>query len=50
MDLRETVLVRERPFLLGVIRASGTTIVRRIRVSVGEITRVVGLVDKQELV
>jgi hypothetical protein len=50
MDLRETVLVRERPFLLEVRRASDNTIVRRTRVSVDEITRVVGLVDKQDIV
>jgi hypothetical protein len=50
MDLRETVLVRGRPFLLEVRRASDNTIVRRTRVSVDEITIVVGLVDKQEFV
>jgi hypothetical protein len=47
MDLRETVLVLERPFLLEVRRASDDIIVRRARLGVGEITRVV---DKQDLV
>ena len=47
MDLRETVLVLGRPFLLEVRRASDDIIVRRARLGVGEITRVV---DKQDLV
>jgi hypothetical protein len=50
MDLRETVLVLERPFLLGVKGVADTTIVRRIRLGVGGITRVEGLVDKQGVV
>jgi hypothetical protein len=53
MDLRETVLVLGKPFLLEVRRASGTTIIRRTRLSVAIIIgriRVVDLVDKQDLV
>jgi len=50
MDLRETVLVLERQFLLGVKEVVDTTIVRRIRLSVGGITRVEELADRQGLV
>jgi hypothetical protein len=49
MDLRETVLVLERPFLLGVKGVADITIVRRIRLGVGR-TRVAGLANKQGVV
>jgi hypothetical protein len=51
MDLRETALVREKPFLPEVKGASDAKIVRRTRLGVAIIIgriRVVDLVDKQE--